>query len=498
MAAVLAHRLDSGLTPDPARVIARLYLPGEAPPRGRSRTAGVVARVLALDETEVEHLAESLLMEFGPRHRNYRDLLTAHAAVVSPPVDDDDPAALSAARRLLIGAIFTAEYAVEAAALCNPSAVLHPDQSGLEPGQARVAVSLRAIGEGHISTVGFATAVVGPGPEWTFQPRARPSVTGTNSPARWRREQLAAVLADQEPVDVLTVGVLASLPDEFTDLDLESGLAAAPADLLARPGAQSTLELLRRLVTSAYEVTFPEQVELSQRVLFPATDEESNGMEDLRVVRFTGPDGAVAYRATYTAYDGRHIAPRMLTSPDLRTFHAHRLAGPAASNKGMALFPRLVGGRYLALCRSDGESTCLASSPDGLVWGEPERIQVPEASWELLQIGNCGPPIETPAGWLVLTHGVGPMRTYSIGAILLDLENPTRVLGRLERPLLTPSPQEQDGYVPNVLYSCGGVVHEGRLWLPYGIGDSRIGIAWVSVAELLAALAPATLVNTSA
>jgi predicted GH43/DUF377 family glycosyl hydrolase len=236
--------------------------------------------------------------------------------------------------------------------------------------------------------------------------------------------------------------------------------------------------LLRRLVASAYEVTFPDAIELSQQVLLPSTDEERNGMEDARFVRFVDTDGTVEYRATYTAYDGQQIAPRLLTSPDLRIFRVHRLAGPAARNKGMALFPRLVGGRHLSLCRSDGESTSLTASPDGFVWGEPQLIQAPEAGWEMLQVGNCGPPIETERGWLVLT--------YAIGAILLDLDQPTRVVRKLERPLLQASRDERDGYVPNVVYSCGGVVHNGLLWLPYGIGDSRIGVAWAPVDELLA------------
>lgn len=209
-------------------------------------------------------------------------------------------------------------------------------------------------------------------------------------------------------------------------------------------------------------------------------------MEDARFVRFVDEDGGVGYRATYTAYDGRQIAPRLLTSPDLRTFRAHRLDGPAAHNKGMALFPRLIGGRYLALCRIDGESNWLSSSADGLNWDTPQRIEVPEQSWEVLQIGNCGPPIETDRGWLVLTHGVGPMRAYGIGAILLDRCDPSKVLGRLKRPLLQADADERDGYVPNVVYSCGGIVHDGRLWIPYGIGDARIGVAWASVDDVLA------------
>jgi predicted GH43/DUF377 family glycosyl hydrolase len=262
-------------------------------------------------------------------------------------------------------------------------------------------------------------------------------------------------------------------------------------DMLGRAGVQATVDLLRQLVASAYEVQFDADLSLSQRVLLPSAAEESHGMEDARFVLFTGDDGSVEYRATYTAYDGRHIAPRLLTSPDLRVFAAHRLAGPAARNKGLALFPRLVNGVHLSLCRSDGESTSLAYSDDGFVWGTPQPLQVPSASWETLQVGNCGPPIETDAGWLVLTHGVGPMRVYTISALLLDLVNPGRVIKRLPDPLLSTASDEREGYVPNVVYSCGGVVHDGRLWIPYGIGDARISVAWVDVAELIDAMVPA-------
>ena len=479
----LMRRVDAGLRAHPARVVARLFLPGEDLPGGRSRAGAVVDRVLALGEDEVERLAGRLPAAFARRHRDYETMLRDHTAIVSSHLRPGTE--LSDARTLLIGATFTAEYAVEAAALCNPSAVLHPDQGRLTEGQARVAVTVRGIGEGHVSSVGFCTAVLGPGAVWTFDPRTSPVVAGTTTAGRWRREHLRAVLRDQLRDDGLAHSVLGSLPEAFTGTDLQEALVNLPADLIGRHGAQETVDLLRQLVASAYEVDFPADLDLSQQVLLPSAAEESNGMEDVRVVRFVGDDGSVDYRATYTAYDGRHIAPRLLTSPDLRSFRAHRLAGPAARNKGMALFPRLVAGRHLALCRSDGERTSLASSADGFVWGRPELIQKPEAAWEVLQVGNCGPPIETDHGWLVLTHGVGPMRTYSVGAILLDLDDPTRVLRRSPRPLLQPTPEEQDGYVPNVVYSCGGLVHDGRLWLPYGIGDSRIGVAWADLDQLL-------------
>jgi predicted GH43/DUF377 family glycosyl hydrolase len=481
--APLAHRLEPQLLPDPERVVAKLFLPGEELLPRSSRAGAVVARVLALPEEVVERLAARLLTEFTPRHRRYADLLRDNASMVSSHLDGTP--ALSPARELVMGASFTAEYAVEGAALCNPSAVLHPDQNDLRPGQVRLALSLRGIGEGHLSSLGFATALVGPGASWVFEPRRLPAVAGTSTLAHWHKEHLRAVLVDEGRVDELAHSVLSNLPDLFTGLDLQRSLSDAHPDLLGRLGVQATVDLLRRLVASAYEVSFPDDLDLSQQVLLPSAVEESNGMEDARFVRFVDADGIAEYRATYTAYDGRNIAPRLLTSPDLRSFAAHRLAGPSARNKGMALFPRLVGGRHLSLCRSDGESTSLASSADGFVWGDPELLQAPKAPWEMLQIGNCGPPLETAEGWLVLTHGVGPMRTYAIGAILLDLDDPRRVVRRLERPLLEPSPDERDGYVPNVVYSCGGLIHDGRLWLPYGIGDARIGIAWTSLGDLL-------------
>ena len=486
--ASLARRVEAQLAPDPARVVAKLFLPGEELPLGHSRAGAVIARVLALPEDEVERVAAALLVEFGDRHREYAAMLADHASMMRSQVQSTP--VMSEARSLVLGASFTAEYAVEGAALCNPSAVLHPDQSGLDEGQARVAVSLRGIGEGHVSSVGFCSAIVGPGPAWTFETRALPIVAGSSTPAYWQKTHLRAVLADEGRIDGLARSVLGHLPAVFTGIDLEHALAEERQDLLTMPGGQATVALLRRLVASAYAVGFPADVELSQQVLLPSAPDESNGMEDARFVRFTTDHGSIEYRATYTAFDGRKIAPRLLVSPDLRTFQAHRLAGPAARNKGMALFPRMVGGRYRSLCRSDGESTSIATSVDGFVWSAPEVIQAPAASWEVLQVGNCGPPIETDQGWLVLTHGVGPMRIYSIGAMLLDLDDPAQVVAHLDRPFLQPTAQEQNGYVPNVVYSCGGVVHDGLLWLPYGIGDSRIGVAWVSVDELLSEMTP--------
>jgi predicted GH43/DUF377 family glycosyl hydrolase len=487
---VIARRIEAGLRPDPARVTARLFLPGEELHRARSRAGQVVDRVLDLAEDEVERLAAGLFRDFGGRHHDYEAILRRNASIVSAHIEQ--PRELTAARTVLLGAAFTAEFATEGAALCNPSAVLSPDQGGLRAGQARVAVSLRCIGEGHVSSIGFCSAVVGPGAQWAFEPRPLPVSVAEVTPATWRREHLHSVLADQGHLDELAEAVVHALPAEFEGADLERALAAVHRDLLTRAGSATTIDLLRKVVSSAYNASFPADAGLGQRILSPAADEESNGMEDARFTRFTGEDGAVEYRATYTAYDGHRIAPRLLTSPDLRTFRAQRLAGPAARNKGMALFPRKVRGRHVALCRSDGESTSLASSADGYVWDQPALLAEPAAPWEMLQVGNCGPPIETGEGWLVLTHGVGPMRVYVMGALLLDLDDPARVLACSRTPVLSPSPEEQDGYVPNVVYSCGAFLHDGLVWIPYGIGDSRIAVAYAPLDELLADLSSAS------
>ncbi len=481
---MIAHRVDAELRPDPARVVARLFLPGEELPRAHSRASQVIGRVMNLSEDEAERLAAGLVRDFGGRHHNYRWLLRRNASIVSAHVEEARE--LTAARTLLLGACFTAEYATEAAAVCNPSAVRGPDQSGLRAGQVRLALSVRGIGEGHISSIGFCTAVVGPGAQWSFEPRLLPVCVADTTPASWHRAHFHAVLADQGYLDELAEAILHALPDEFEGVDLERALAEAHRDLLSRAGSAATVDLLRKVASSAYNASFAGDADLGQRILSPAADEESNGMEDARFTRFVDDDGAAEYRATYTAYDGRRIAPRLLMSSDLRVFRIRRLAGPAARNKGMALFPRKVHGRHFALCRSDGESTSLASSADGYVWDPPVLLREPSAPWEMLQVGNCGPPIETDQGWLVLTHGVGPMRVYVIGTLLLDLDDPARVIGYSRTPLLSPGPDERDGYVPGVVYSCGAFLHDGLVWIPYGINDGRIGVAYARLDEVLA------------
>ncbi len=482
------HQTDQQLTADPSRVILRLFLPSQDMRAGHSRVADVVHRVLALPQDEVVAAANRLIECCAGRVDGLLAVVEEHAATVAFHMNGDKP--LSREQTIILGAAFTAEYAVEGAALTNPSAVPHPDQSGLAKGESRVAVSLRCIGEGHVSSIGFISAIVGPGPTWTFDPRPHPLVKAQVEEARWGRAHFRHALEQQHRLSELSHAVIRALPEYASGADLEQAIRRLPPELAHHQYASRDLESLRTMMASAYEARFPDDSVLGQRILLPVAPEEVNGMEDARFVLFSYPDGSVGYRGTYTAYAGQRIAPRLITSADLLHFETHRLSGDAARNKGIALFPRQVNGTYFAITRTDGESMFLARSEDGSRWTDAVPLNDPRRLWEIIQIGNCGSPIETERGWLVLTHGVGPMRHYSIGAILLDLEHPETVLAHLEQPLLEPEGENRDGYVPNVVYSCGGIVHNGVLWLPYGVGDSRIRVAWVALDNLLDAMVP--------
>ena len=482
----LCTRLDVTLNPDPRRVIVKLFVPGEEAALVRSRAAAIVQRIANLDANATGRLLRRTLWRFGDRHHDLEATFRHHYDLVRHRVARGSE--LSPAARLLVGAYFSHEYAVEAAALCNPSMVAHPDQRDLADGQLRVAISLRQIGEGHLSSIGFATAVLGPDTQLLVADRHGPLVTGRRTSVRHRRDLLAAGLAEQGWDTEASATILDALAERFDDDELERAMSTLPADLLTRPTTQEALEQIRRTAAASYAVSFPDEVPLQQRVLWPATPPESNGIEDARFVRFTG-DGSSEYRATYTAYDGRHIAGRLLRTSDFQHFEVTPLRGRGADNKGMALFPRPVAGRELALCRSDGETIGLSTLDARNRWQPPVPLHPPRRGWELIQVGNCGSPLETEAGWLVLTHGVGPMRRYAIGALLLDLDQPDRVIAELPGVLLAPDDAERDGYVPNIVYSCGGLLHAGRLWLPYGMSDSRVGFATATLATLLDALA---------
>ena len=482
----LASRSDLVLTADPRRVIVKLFVPGEDAALVRTRASAIIDRIAHLDDEQTSRLLRQALQRFGDRHRDLEATFRHHYDLVHHRVARGSH--LSPTAQLLVGAYFSHEYAVEAAAVCNPSMVAHPDQSSLDPGQLRVALSLRQIGEGHLSSIGFATGILGPHDRLAVADRSGPLVTGSRTNARHRRDLLAAGLAEEGWDNEVSATVLGALPERFDDDTFERAMGHLPADLLSRSTTQSTLEQLRRTAAASYAMTFPADVPLHQRVLWPNSPAESHGMEDARFVKVTCEDGETVYRATYTAYDGRHIATRMLSSDDLRHFQVTPMRGPGAGNKGIALFPRTVDGRHLALCRSDGETIGLTALDDESRWQQPIPLHAPHRGWELIQVGNCGSPIETDAGWVVFTHGVGPMRQYAIGALLLDLRHPDRVIASLPGALLAADDTERDGYVPNVVYSCGGLLHAGTLWLPYGVSDARVGFATIPLTDVIDAM----------
>jgi predicted GH43/DUF377 family glycosyl hydrolase len=480
------ERSDTILRPDQSRVLLRPFTPG-----GPERIARIAARVAALPEERAARLLDEVSAEFSRRHRQIRGVFLERFEQVRECLAMAGE--ISETKRLLVGSYFLAEYSLESAALFNPSMVPHPDQSGLPPGALRFVVSLRATGEGHISSITFRTGVVHPDlrievlPATGFltEPRQIPN-------PRYEKALFGRKLCEAGLSDEFTRRVMSRLDESFTLEDLRSRLQS---EQFRRPEGtspeeQETSQGIWMLARSNYEVQFQPEQQLNERILFPATPSQRNGIEDARFVRFRNDDGSSVYYATFTAYDGRVVVPELVETSDFLTFRFITLNGPAAENKGMAIFPRKIGGRYAMLSRQDNENIYLMFSGNVHFWNQRSVLLKPSFPWELVQLGNCGSPIETDAGWLVLSHGVGPMRQYSIGAFLLDREDPAKVIGRLREPLLTPNRSEREGYVPNVVYTCGALVHNGKLVIPYGLADHAAGFATVPLAEVLAAMEP--------
>jgi len=424
---------------------------------------------------------------FGTRHRDLHATFRRHADQLESHMVADT--AISESRRLLIGAVFTHEFSIEGAALCNPSIVLLPEDGRAEG--HRFVMSVRGIGEGHRSSIGFRTGAVGADGEVSMDPPGRYPTMGELGAGVHRRTVFHLGLSDFGDDNGNAAFALDCLTDEFSDAELALRREALKAEHSTRRNTDGTLKHLDAIARSSYRLHFDPTTKVSERVIWPHSPAEAHGMEDARFIRFVDDDGSFTYYATYTAFDGSVISQHMLQTDDFTTFDVSPTAGAAAHGKGLAIFPRRIGGRFAALSRSDRESNSIAFSDDIRCWPTSVQIQVPEQTWDMLQLGNCGSPIETDAGWLVLTHGVGAMRTYAIGAILLDLEDPTVVLRCTDRPLMTPDVRRRDGYVPNVLYSCGATAVGDHLVLPYGIGDQTIGVATMSITALIESMRPA-------
>jgi predicted GH43/DUF377 family glycosyl hydrolase len=486
MTPIRIRRHSATFQPESARVIIRPFIPGNP-----QIVASILNRALALSEADADAQLKAILAEFASRHFDIESLLLAHYEKVRLHFVEQQP--LSRVRQLLIGALFSGEYALESAALFNPSMVPHPDQSGVAAGAVRFIMSLRATGEGHISSIEFRTGVVSADGTIGVEP-VSPFVTVPEivpNPS-YRKKSFTVKLQEMGFEDGHAAAVMEPLSDSFTLQQLDESMARVRRK--SRPLSRDfrrALESFRWLAVSNYEINFSSKLAMSERIIFPVSPNESNGIEDARFVRFTDDDGSVLYCATYTAYNGRTILPQFIETQDFLHFRVLTLNGTAVQNKGMALFPRRIAGRYAMLSRQDDQNLFVMFSDSLHYWSNPQMILRPSEMWESVKIGNCGSPIETEAGWLVITHGVGPMRKYCIGAALLDLEDPTKVIGRLREPLLSPEGNEREGYVPNVVYSCGSMLHGRDLILPFAMSDKITAIATVSLNDLLAALRPA-------
>jgi predicted GH43/DUF377 family glycosyl hydrolase len=465
---------------DVSRVITRLHVPEN------SRTPKIINRVVNLSENEAEKLMNSIHFEFFDRHRDIARVLKKHFDEVAEYIPRDKE--LSETKKMLIGAYFTMEYSVESAALFNPSIVPHPDQSKVPEGSLRYIMSFRTIGEGHISSISFRSGIIDNNNSFIFDPVSEFVETpNIHVDAVYDRHLFQLKLNEMNASNETTSRVLEQLPNEFTYNNLKDRVSELKSNPDS-PTDRETIEIIYWLANSNYEIKFHTEYRISERVIFPTSTNESSGIEDARFVQFFDEDGESTYYATYTAYNGVSILPQMIKTKDFLTFKIITLNGKAIQNKGMALFPRMINGKYAMLSRQDGENNHIMYSDSLHFWQESKIIQEPEMPWEFVQIGNCGSPVETDEGWLVLTHGVGPMRQYCISAILLDLDNPEKIIGRLNEPLITPRESEREGYVPNVVYTCGSLIHDDRLIIPYAMSDIMSGIATVNVSELISCM----------
>ncbi len=484
---IVVKRSNVKFLPDPGRVIVRfLYIDA-------ARSANIIHDVTGMSESEVNDVLGQVLRNFSLRHRNISKIFEKHYNRISAlfPQLNLDPGSLSFSRKLLLGSYFTMEYAIESAALFNPSIIEHPDQTGLRVGEKRVIISFRATGEGHISSIEFRTGVLDINSNFTLEPTGKMMEEAEHIRRHlYDKESFKSKLDEMQDFHTLIPHdlIMDKLPDKFTYGELRDTVATARTTLHLAADKDLLFNQIMWLASSHYELEFSYDTHISERVIFPVSSAESNGIEDARFVKFTEDDGTDIYYATYTAYSGISILPKMLSTRDFYHFKVWPLHGEIAQNKGMALFPRKIKGKYAMLCRLDGFNNYIAFSDKITIWREAKLLQQPRYSWEFVQIGNCGSPIETDEGWLVITHGVGPMREYVLGASLFDLENPAQEIGRLNKPLLAPNTEEREGYVPNVVYSCGSIIHNNDLILPYAMSDYGSTYATLDLRELLNAL----------
>ncbi len=481
---VSVHRKNIRFEPDPSRVIARFLFTDDA------RALNTIRFVLEMPDKEISFALNQTLRDYSMRHRNISKIFEKHFNKISYLLSklNKEPNDIDYSKKILIGSYFTMEYSIESAAFFNPSMVDHPDQSEIGPGSKRVIMSFRATGEGHISSIVFRTGILDKANNFDLEPVGH-MLEEAEHIRRHTYDKTSFALKLDEMQEVHRIIppelILDKLKDEFSYDELFKCIEEARKAIHLAADKEYLFNQIIWLASSHYELQFSLDTNISERVIFPVSINEKNGIEDARFVKFMDEDDKINYYATYTAYDGTTIMPKLLETDDYYHFRVMPLHGEIARNKGMALFPRKVKGKYAMLCRLDGFNNYIAFSDNITLWREAKMLQKPKYAWELIQIGNCGSPIETEEGWLVLTHGVGPMREYAIGASLFDLDNPEKEIGRSKTPLLIPNSKEREGYVPNVVYSCGSMIHNEDLIIPYAMSDYSSTYASVNLKELL-------------
>jgi len=481
---VTVNRKDIKFYPDASRKIARFLYTGE------ERALNTIRSVMDLSKNSVSQTLSPVLRDYSLRHRNISKIFERHFNRVSHLLLQlgIEPDSLDISQKILIGSYFTMEYSIESAAFFNPSVIEHPDQSETGKDEKRVILSFRATGEGHISSIVFRTGVLDKNNNLSLEPVGKMLEEAEHIRRHvYDKTSFSTKLNEMKDIHAIIPSglILDKLNDKFTYGELRDCIKEARSSLHLTTEKEALFNQITWLASSHYELEFSLDTNISERVIFPVSVNEKNGIEDARFVKFTNDNNETSYYATYTAYDGTTILPKLLDTKDFYHFKVLPLHGEIAQNKGMALFPRKVNGKYAMLCRLDGYNNYIAFSDNISIWREAKLLQKPKFPWEFVQIGNGGSPIETTEGWLVITHGVGPMREYVLGASLFDLQNPEKEIGRLKSPLLIPNAEEREGYVPNVVYSCGSIIHNGELIVPYAMSDYASTYATVNLQELL-------------
>ncbi len=472
--------------PDNSRVITKFFTPSN-----NTRIYNIIGRILTLSKSQLNRVLNETIERFENRHRDIKRVFKNNFDKINL---DGDLSMLALEQKLLIGAYFTMEYSIESAALFNPSIVPNPNQNGAKKNELNVIISFRAVGEGHISSIVFSKGLIDASGNLSIETNSDMVEQARIIPNHtYIKSEFVSKLVEIKSYD-LVKEIFDNLLDEFTYTELAESIQRFKRKKKRKKGSkvsakptrcEQTLDVLDWLAQSSYSIEFKKDMSISGRVIFPMSSNDSKGLEDARFIQFVDTDKTIRYFATYTAYNGKTILPQLIETDDFVDFKITTLSGKGSQNKGMALFPEKINGKYAMISRNDNENMFIMFSEDIRFWENPKLLKEPELYWEFFQIGNSGPPLKTKKGWLLLTHGVGPVRTYCIGAVILDLKNPEKVIAILEDPLIMPDESERDGYVPNVVYSCGAIIHVGKLIIPYAMSDTRSGVASLLLSELL-------------